>query len=1039
MLTKFASRIHLVRSRSWLLALFLSVVLVGQSLGVLPPTSSTAIPAFASTTVSGVIGADTTWTLGNSPYIVTGNVLVNSGVRLTIEPGVMVKFDAGKSIQINGELVARGASNNLIIFTSNTSATPASWGYIFFNGSVSATYDGAGNYLSGSALEYCTAEYGGGGVNAIVQVSNSSPLINHCTIQSSGGVGLSLNGVTSARVTNNTVLNNAATGIMIDGSSVANIVNNQVRNNAGIGINVAGFNQTSGNVQGNVVTSNGMVGIQATIGNQNGTIQDNIVSHNGTWGIYVNGDFTITRNLVFSNLGGGAYIDSLIEATQNILADNQGRGYSASVFSPHFRHNAVVRNTGDYPVFYAAYSGARDFTYNTITQNHATGPAPNNTAVLLHPGYSGVPLLNNNNVFNNVATSAASTDYPSSVTINSKSNWWGTAIDAGVQAMIYDWNDDSSRAIVDYSPFLTAPDTTAPVSPPSNVNVLPGPIGTAQVNWSANPESDVIGYRVYYGTSQGYPYANVIDVGNTTSTMLSGLGPALYYIAVTAYDSGRTGTNDWTNGNESWFSEERFVNFAPPTSTPTPTLTPTSTMTLTPTLTLTSTMTRTPTLTLTSTMTRTPTLTPTSTLSPTVTITPSVTPTLNTTPPSIGGLTINGGALATTSSTVNVSISATGVAGPVTTVSLSNDGTTWSGPQPYSATMTWILAGGDGLKTVAARVQDSVGNTSPVVTASITLDTTVRSNGYGMSINGNPSSPASNQPAVTLWIGAPGGTTRMRLANDTNTLGAALWEPFNTRRTWAVPRYNVASYTLLVYAEFQDSTGNFVPNSQTNTFIIVDTTPPTGTVSAAGGGVAPAPAQAQAGSQADARPITLGANDDTGGSGVVSMRVSNRGDFARATWEAYSTSRVWDFASGNTVYVQFRDAAGNISQTYSASTGGPPLPTPTVLADCSPRPPVSSSVQTVPGVLRVTLTAQASAFAALRELRITRLDNAVVENLGGQPAITGPSTVALTDSPPSVSFTVRRVTGGQASTVELTVVDSCGTWPTFVGGGPSAF
>jgi hypothetical protein len=34
---------------------------------------------------------------------------------------------------------------------------------------------------------------------------------------------------------------------------------------------------------------------------------------------------------------------------------------------------------------------------------------------------------------------------------------------------------------------------------------------------------------------------------------------------------------------------------------------------------------------------------------------------------------------------------------------------------------------------------------------------------------------------------------------------------------------------------------------------------------------------------------------------------------------------------------------------------------------------------------------------------------------------------------------VRRPASGQAATVELTVTDGCGTWPTFVGGGPTAF
>jgi hypothetical protein len=38
----------------------------------------------------------------------------------------------------------------------------------------------------------------------------------------------------------------------------------------------------------------------------------------------------------------------------------------------------------------------------------------------------------------------------------------------------------------------------------------------------------------------------------------------------------------------------------------------------------------------------------------------------------------------------------------------------------------------------------------------------------------------------------------------------------------------------------------------------------------------------------------------------------------------------------------------------------------------------------------------------------------------------------------SAAFTVRRQNAGAPTHVNLTVVDGCGAWPTFVGGGASA-
>ena len=148
------------------------------------------------TQVSGPILSDATWTLGSSPYEVTGPIIVGGNATLTIEPGVIVELDGGKILTIGapslgaGTLVARGTPAQPIRFTSKTGAA-GDWERILLDDeAVDATFVN-GSYVAGSILEHCVVEFGGATpATGAIAVSSSSPFVRSCRFENNAATGL---------------------------------------------------------------------------------------------------------------------------------------------------------------------------------------------------------------------------------------------------------------------------------------------------------------------------------------------------------------------------------------------------------------------------------------------------------------------------------------------------------------------------------------------------------------------------------------------------------------------------------------------------------------------------------------------------------------------------------------------------------------------------------------------------------------------------------------------------------------------------------
>lgn len=148
-------------------------------------------------------------------------------------------------------------------------------------------------------------------------------------------------------------------------------------------------------------------------------------------------------------------------------------------------------------------------------------------------------------------------------------------------------------------------------------------------------------------------------------------------------------------------------------------------------------------------------------------------------------------------------------------------------------------------------------------------------------------------------------------------------------------------------------------------------------------------------------------------------------------------------ADGSFTYTPHAGFTGTDRFTYAAHDGSAASPATVTISGiasaCLPRPRIRLNPAVGGGRLDVRvaptpLSGQPPTFVT--ELRFGTFQNAVV-TLGGQPIASG-QVVPMAANTTEVLFTVARATAGQPTTVPFVVVDGCGEWPTFVGGGTGA-
>ncbi len=473
------------------------------------------------------INTDTVWTKANSPYNLTGPVVVRTGVTLTITEGVTVNLK-NYYIYVNGTLKILGTQSekvhidggSITFGEGNQVGTNSKLAYVTLNAQITSNNPLTVTHsdISSTVTAGNSSTFSNNNANSFVTLANSATVSNNL-IHGSITVG------DDCVFSYNTIYGDVDTG------NTSMISHNTIKGGSEMVVWGGHYNTLALTVNySSIIKDNTIIGgvsaISSTISNNvisGGAEYTDLMGRSADYGsaLLVSGESLVTSNVLYSDTGGygltlysgnvtvsNNLIKNMLRVASNAVIDSNyfdGSGIQiGDIFIPAFNNidlgsgNSIIKNNiingaGRNSGIFSRYIGGSAVIEKNLIMNCTCGigicsqaSIQQNTffncsaAIQLSKYQNSTPKISHNNIINCSKYNVYLDQTPADV--DAANNWWGTTDSQNISLAIFDSKYDFNLGTVGIAPISNsfnseAPDLTytlnVPVMPSANPTVTP--------------------------------------------------------------------------------------------------------------------------------------------------------------------------------------------------------------------------------------------------------------------------------------------------------------------------------------------------------------------------------------------------------------------------------------------------------------------------------------------------------------------------------------------------------------------------------------